>query len=130
EVDAGARRRGRRGAEEAHPERDRSDGDEEREDLAKERVERVAGGVRDAEEIDGRHQLAAVADVDRSAGAGRVNVEEGGAESARRGSVAARHRWGGACWMRRRFSWKRALSGSIRSPIFSASTAAFLSPIR
>src|SRR5262249_36505118 len=66
----------RRRAEEAHAPRDGAEGQGERPELPEEHVERVPGRVRDAEQVDGRHQLAAVPDVDRRTRAEGVEDEE------------------------------------------------------
>ena len=74
------RRRGAGRAEEAHPERDRAQRHEQGPELPQQHVERIPAGMRNAQGVDGRHQLAAVPDVDRAAGADRVEGKDADAE--------------------------------------------------
>jgi hypothetical protein len=87
--------------------------------------------MRDAEDRHRRDQLTAVPDVDRPAGAQRVDDEDGGRdEDSDREVRGARLQGVFGRWRFLRFSRKRMLSGSISSPRFRAATAAGVSPFR
>ena len=81
---------GAEGREQAHPEGDRSEGQQEGPELAEKDVERIPGRMRNAQRRHRRHQLAGIPDVDRPARPGGVDREEGEREPGAHRAIARR----------------------------------------